>query len=49
VSASAAAQVGDIVEMWGGDIATEQLAADAGTIPHELLSHLGPRVELRFI
>lgn len=40
--------VGDWVDVLGGGIALEEVAALAGTIPYELLTALGPRVERRY-
>ncbi len=37
-------RVGDEVELWGGTVGVNSVAAAAGTIPHHLLSALGARV-----
>lgn len=37
-------RVGDTVELWGGAVSVNSVAAAAGTIPHHLLSALGARV-----
>ncbi len=38
-------RVGDEVELWGGAVSVNSVAAAAGTIPHHLLSALGARVQ----
>ncbi|HCX87459.1 MAG TPA: alanine racemase [Gammaproteobacteria bacterium] len=39
------AQAGDVVELWGQGVSAEEVASHAGLIPHQLLTHLGPRVD----
>jgi alanine racemase len=36
--------VGDEVELWGGELRVEDVAARAGTISYELLARVGARV-----
>ena len=36
---------GDRVVLWGDAPRLEQVAAEAGTIPYELLTRIGPRVQ----
>lgn len=36
--------VGDVVQLWGGDIGVERVARWANTIPYELLCRVAPRV-----
>ncbi|WP_211245019.1 alanine racemase [Thalassotalea mangrovi] len=40
------AQVGDYVELWGQNLAIEDVAADAETIPYELLCNITARVKI---
>jgi len=39
-------QLGDLVELWGDDISLEYVASQAGTIPYELMTQVGPRERL---
>lgn len=39
-------QLGDLVELWGDEISLEYVAAQAGTIPYELMTQVGPRERL---
>ncbi|WP_419149677.1 alanine racemase [Pseudoalteromonas 'SMAR'] len=41
-------KVGDEVEMWGPNLAVEEVARCAGTIPYELLCNVTPRVSYEY-
>ena len=43
------AQVGDIVELWGGNISVDEVAGAAGTISYELLTGVTSRVPRRYL
>lgn len=42
------AQLGDLVELWGGTVAVDEVAQAAGTIGYELLARLSIRGETRY-
>jgi len=39
---------GDVVEIFGGHVAIEEIADHVGTIPYELLTQIGCRVRLEY-
>lgn len=39
------AQIGDPVVLWGGELPVEEIATQMGTIPYELLTNIGIRVQ----
>lgn len=39
-------QIGDLVELWGEYVPIEYVAKQSGTIPYELMCHVGPRERL---
>jgi alanine racemase len=41
------ARVGTPVELWGGQLSVDEVAAAAGTVSYELLCALAPRVPTR--
>jgi len=43
------ARVGDVAILWGAPLPIETIAENAHTIPNELICHIHPRVERRFV
>lgn len=44
-----AIQTGDLVQLLGADVNLDDIATLAGTISYEILTHLGPRLERRYL
>lgn len=49
LSAQPEAKVGDAVELWGANLAIEEVAMHAGTIPYELLCGVHKRLEFIYL
>jgi len=43
------AEVGDAVELWGGNVSVDEVAKAAGTISYELLTGITSRVPRRYL